>query len=86
MSDSDRVYMRGVTWGRDSHGLFDYESRNITKQSWTTRDKASIVRIENDMFIKPLSDQNEGQTLIQITKPQITGDVLSVEPDSLESK
>ena len=86
MSDYDRVYMRGVTWGRDSHGLFDYESRNITKQSWTTRDKASIVRIENDMFIKPLSDQNDGQTLIQITKPQITSDVLSVEPDSLESK
>ena len=23
----DRVYMRCVTWGRDSHGLFDYESR-----------------------------------------------------------
>lgn len=22
-----RVYMRCVTWGRDSHGLFDYESR-----------------------------------------------------------
>jgi hypothetical protein len=23
----NRVYMRCVTWGRDSHGLFDYESR-----------------------------------------------------------
>lgn len=51
---SDSVFMRGVTWGRDSHGLFDYESKNITKKSWSTRERAAIVRVENDMVIKPL--------------------------------
>lgn len=28
-----RVYMRCVTWSRDSHGLFDYESRYIAKKN-----------------------------------------------------
>ena len=23
--------MKGITWARDSHGLFDYESRHLTK-------------------------------------------------------
>jgi hypothetical protein len=31
-----RVFLRGVTWMRDSHGLFDYESRSINKKSLKT--------------------------------------------------
>ena len=38
------VYMRGVTWARDSHGLFDYESRSITKKTWVTQDQSKIIR------------------------------------------
>lgn len=30
------VYMRCVTWSRDSHGLFDYESKNIAKKNIKT--------------------------------------------------
>lgn len=72
----DSVYMRGVTWGRDSHGLFDYESKNITKKSWSTREQAAIIRFENDMVIKPLGGDQEivGQTLIQITKTKEPGE------------
>ena len=43
--------MRGVTWVRDSHGLFDYESRSIAKKSWMTHDQSRIVRHENDIKI-----------------------------------
>jgi hypothetical protein len=46
--------MRGVTWIRDSHGLFDYESKSITKKAWTTQDQAKIIRKENDIHIVPL--------------------------------
>jgi len=46
--------MRGVTWIRDSHGLFDYESKSITKKAWTTQDQAKIIRKENDIHIIPL--------------------------------
>ena len=55
------VFMRGVTWARDSHGLFDYESKNITKRSWTTQDQSCLLRTENDIKILPLkSDGAEG--------------------------
>ena len=30
------VYMRCVTWTRDSNGLFDYESKNISKKNIKT--------------------------------------------------
>ena len=39
-----RVYMRCVTWSRDSHGLFDYESRNISKKNLKTKYVGKIVR------------------------------------------
>lgn len=31
-----QVFFRAVSWLRDSHGLFDYESRNIVKMSLKT--------------------------------------------------
>lgn len=30
------VLMKGITWSRDSHGLFDYESRHLTKKTMKT--------------------------------------------------
>jgi hypothetical protein len=43
------VFLRGVTWIRDSHGLFDYESKSINKKSLKTQNQGKIVRIENDI-------------------------------------
>lgn len=31
-----RVLMKGITWARDSHGLFDYESRHLSKSTMKT--------------------------------------------------
>ena len=44
-----RVYMRCVTWSRDSHGLFDYESRYINKKNIRTATDGRIVRLNNDI-------------------------------------
>lgn len=44
-----RVFLRGVTWIRDSHGLFDYESKSITKKSCKTASQSKIVRVDNDI-------------------------------------
>jgi hypothetical protein len=30
------ILMKGITWARDSHGLFDYESRHLTKKTMKT--------------------------------------------------
>lgn len=37
------VYMRCVTWTRDSHGLFDYESKNIAKKNIKTHTGGKII-------------------------------------------
>jgi len=36
--------MKGITWSRDSHGLFDYESRHLTKKTMKTNGPSQIVR------------------------------------------
>ena len=51
---SDSVFLRGVTWMRDSHGLFDYESRSINKKSLKTHTLGKIVRFNNDIDLHPL--------------------------------
>jgi len=45
--------MRCVTWSRDSHGLFDYESRYINKKNIKTRQAGRIVRLDNDVEFVP---------------------------------
>ena len=55
-----RVYMRCVTWGRDSHGLFDYESRQIAKRNIKSYTGGKIIRLNNDVeFISKQSSAVE---------------------------
>lgn len=58
---------------RDSHGLFDYESKSINKKSCKTAEESKIVRKENDIEIVPRSKNlneigNNAQNLLQIRK------------------
>ena len=39
-----RLTIKAVTWSRDSHGLYDYESRNITKKLLTTTSPCYLSR------------------------------------------
>jgi len=52
--------MRCVTWGRDSHGLFDYESRQIAKRNIKSYTGGKIIRLNNDVeFISRHSSATE---------------------------
>ena len=51
---------------RDSHGLFDYESRSIAKKSWMTHDQSRIVRHENDIKIIELMQETEEDPLTEM--------------------
>lgn len=52
--------MRCVTWGRDSHGLFDYESRQIAKRNIKSYTGGKIIRLNNDVeFISRHSSASE---------------------------
>jgi len=41
--------MRCVTWTKDSHGLFDYESRYINKKNIKTQVAGKMIRLNNDI-------------------------------------
>jgi hypothetical protein len=43
--------MKGITWGRDSHGLFDYESRHLTKINMKANVPSSLTRFNNDIRV-----------------------------------
>jgi hypothetical protein len=44
-----RVFFRGVTWQRESHGLFDYESRNIAKVNLKASGEGQILLVNNEI-------------------------------------
>lgn len=41
--------MRCVTWTRDSNGLFDYESKNISKKNIKTQTGGRVIRIGEEV-------------------------------------
>lgn len=43
--------MKGITWSRDSHGLFDYESRHLTKKTLKSSYESYILRSGNDLSL-----------------------------------
>ena len=59
--------MKGITWSRDSHGLFDYESRHLTKKAMKTVDPVQIVRKVNELELLPLLNVEK----IPISDPEI---------------
>ena len=52
-----RILMKGITWSRDSHGLFDYESRHLTKKTMKTENEIIIMRHGNELSQSNFSRQ-----------------------------
>ena len=51
--------MKTSTWERESHGLFDYESRSMLKRKLTINDSALILRHGDATSSVPISIQNK---------------------------
>ena len=61
--------MRCVTWSRDSHGLFDYESKNIAKKNIKTQTGGKILRVCDDVeFVSILTKPED---VDEAAKPMI---------------
>ena len=62
------LLLRGVTWQRDSHGLFDYESRQITQKSFKTQSNCKLVRQGHSLELSQLSKcvEDQAKALFQI--------------------
>jgi len=65
------LLIRGVTWQRDSHGLFDYESRQTSTKSFKTQSNCKLIRNQNALELQSLSKDisllsEEAKSLCQI--------------------
>jgi hypothetical protein len=71
--------MKGITWARDSHGLFDYESRHLTKKTMKTEQDIIIMRHGNELStshynkespfeeqVKAMTQQEDDKALLKI--------------------
>ena len=56
------VYMRCVTWTRDSNGLFDYESKNIAKRNIKSVTGGKLVRMGEEVQLVAKDNTNEDFT------------------------
>ena len=57
-----------VTWSRDSHGLFDYESKNILQKTHTLTDNAELLRQGNDAVLMPELEEPLPSELTSLVK------------------
>jgi hypothetical protein len=51
--------MKGITWSRDSHGLFDYESRHLTKRTMKATEETKISRHMQELTTSKLKESQE---------------------------
>lgn len=56
----DILLMRIVTWDRDSHALFDYESRQIKKRNLKLDGSCNFIRNKEDVKTVPITQVTDG--------------------------
>lgn len=55
MNNGSHLEVNSMTWGRDTHGLFDYETKVLQRRTFKISETSSIYRLKDECFI---SDQN----------------------------
>ena len=60
------ILMKGITWSRDSHGLFDYESRHLTKKTLKAEKPVVIARAVNDLSLLQYTESESFQAQMAI--------------------
>ena len=64
------ILMKGITWSRDSHGLFDYESRHLTKKTLKADKPVMIMRSGNELGLIPYDAGTSFQEQITLNTTQ----------------
>ena len=57
--------MKGITWSRDSHGLFDYESRHLTKKTLKAEKSMMLMRSGDELQLIPYNTEESFQKQIK---------------------
>mgnify|MGYP002475727197 FL=1 len=76
--------LQTLTWGRESHGLFDYESRSTHEKKLKASGDCKLIRTENEVeIIKDEELRPEAQVLASFTQTSSGYFLAPQEPGSL---
>jgi hypothetical protein len=65
------LYVLSRTWGRDSHGLYDYESEHVTTSSFETRSYGHLSRVADEVKFRGAGGNvEEGEELITVEREE----------------
>ena len=73
-----------VTWSRDSHGLFDYESKKILQNTHTLKANAKLLRQGNDTVLMLGLEEPMPSELAPLVKIRQDGNDWSIEASNEE--
>jgi hypothetical protein len=61
--NQNSLNVESVTWTRDSHGLFDYESKNVHRKTHSPTEPQKLVRTGPEVALVPsVADVEEEQS------------------------
>ena len=68
MTQTGTLEVTSLTWGRDTHGLFDYENKSVHKKHFKVSQSCSISRHLDDCYIRETQDLIGSTNLMTIDK------------------
>ena len=84
--DCNRVLIKAMTWDRESHGLYDYESKRVSKFEKRLVNEGEIVRTSDSVIFNEKMDTgdipSEGDTCLFKLKRQGSNGNYVVEPQN----
>ncbi|CAD8072006.1 unnamed protein product [Paramecium primaurelia] len=73
------VEMKAVTWQKDSHGLFDYETKSLSVKKHRVEGSCKVSREENEIVIQDGKIKDEAH--LPLTSIQAQGDQYFIQPN-----
>jgi hypothetical protein len=68
--------VKALTWFRDSHGLFDYESFQLTKNTLKIEGDSTIIRYGDELSVKSEYRHTEAEEIEELANVSYTNGTL----------
>lgn len=81
MSQRNSIEVTTSTWNRDTHGLFDYDGKDLYKKSFKIRESCSFYRLKEEVYIKEQENIIDSIPLIKIDQRALEYQISLIQND-----
>lgn len=64
----NRVMIEAMTWARDSHGLFDYETKNLTKNALKAEKSTIVMQSDKEVHTVNYDESKSFEKQVEANK------------------